>query len=388
MRLVERWRNDVVCRALSRLLTYVVSEVALERFGSERHWLALGEAAAYHFGRMLLNPDGSPVSDIRARHVRSPRTGSTLTVSRPNNPEPLANAVDQALSHAPEDTAPAVEFLMAAEAFGRAALATVPGADWAMRSELEETDRHVWTPHSLADIKDENLRNRPEEERRDLRFCERRSHERLVCHRTRAFAATSAEMAERLHTHYRVPVESIFYFPPGVDSDEFRPYTADKKKSTYGYLEEISGVERTTLENGKIVFETSRMVSNKRKDLLLDAFAKVAAVHDDAYLFIGGGLRTRSSNRFGIESNPTLHFEVVRFLTGFIPDEQIGPLFSVADVYASASEMEGFGMSVSQAAAAGTAIVSSDLIPFSVQYVSGAAAVVPAGSVGQFCGSS
>jgi glycosyltransferase involved in cell wall biosynthesis len=56
----------------------------------------------------------------------------------------------------------------------------------------------------------------------------------------------------------------------------------------------------------------------------------------------------------------------------------------VADVFVSASEMEGFGMSVSQAAAAGVAVVSSDLIPFATQYAPDSAVVVPAGDITGF----
>ena len=59
-------------------------------------------------------------------------------------------------------------------------------------------------------------------------------------------------------------------------------------------------------------------------------------------------------------------------------------MFSLADVYVSTSEMEGFGMSALQAAASGTALVASDLTPFAVQYVPDCALVVPAGDVHAF----
>ncbi len=132
------------------------------------------------------------------------------------------------------------------------------------------------------------------------------------------------------------------------------------------------------------MFETSRMDHTKRKDLLLEAFAMVAKDRDNVYLFIGGGpekelFKSLSKLR---DSKPEL--KGCAILTGFIPEEHIGPLFSMADIYASASEMEGFGMSVLQAAASGTAVVCSDLVPFVVQYVPEEAAVVPAGEVFDF----
>jgi glycosyltransferase involved in cell wall biosynthesis len=71
-------------------------------------------------------------------------------------------------------------------------------------------------------------------------------------------------------------------------------------------------------------------------------------------------------------------------LTGHIPGRFIGPLFSICDVYASASEMEGFGTSVMQAAASGTAVVCTEMTPVAVHYLSEEAAIVPAGEVYDF----
>ena len=53
-------------------------------------------------------------------------------------------------------------------------------------------------------------------------------------------------------------------------------------------------------------------------------------------------------------------------------------IFSLADLYVSASEMEGFGMSVLQAASAGVPIVSSTLIPYTTMYLRGIAEVAQA----------
>ena len=43
-------------------------------------------------------------------------------------------------------------------------------------------------------------------------------------------------------------------------------------------------------------------------------------------------------------------------------------MFSVGHIYATASEMKGFGMSVSQAASAGSPVVSTNTIPFSIHH--------------------
>ena len=65
-----------------------------------------------------------------------------------------------------------------------------------LRRQFNAVDRHVWTAHSLGSLKDQNSRDQPLEVRRALKFCERRSHERTVCGRTRMFVATSGSLPE------------------------------------------------------------------------------------------------------------------------------------------------------------------------------------------------
>jgi len=124
------------------------------------------------------------------------------------------------------------------------------------------------------------------------------------------------------------------------------------------------------------------MDRTKRKDLLLAAFAEIAATHPDCYLMIGGGPENDvlESLQQQLELTPLLKGRA--FLLGAIPDEFIGPMFSVAHIYATASEMEGFGMSVSQAASAGTPIVSTNTIPFSIHHAAEEALLFEPGDKG------
>ncbi|MBN2560729.1 MAG: glycosyltransferase [Phycisphaerae bacterium] len=321
-------------------------------------------------GRPARDPTGeTPVPHVSSRDAKIPIVSSTGV-------SPVVAPDDRA--------APVLRQLATTEALGAAILAVCRGRAEQLERELQATDRHVWTPHSLAAIKEENFRDQPLEVRRDLKFCERRNHERTVCNRTRAFAATSAEIAERLRTHYRVADDRVFYFPPCVDSGVFRRHAGEETDAAYRYLADVSDVPIEKLRSGRIVFETSRMDQTKRKDLLLDAFVRVARARSNAYLFIGGGPENDLFKLLIAQRDARPELRGRAFLTGFIPEKHIGPLFSVADVYVSASEMEGFGMSVSQAAAAGTAVVSSDLIPFVVQYAPNDAIIVRAGDVEGF----
>ncbi|MCK4660688.1 MAG: glycosyltransferase [Phycisphaerae bacterium] len=384
-RLVERWRNDIAAKVIDELLACVLPAQKRERLTRERHWRALGEAPTHHLGHLFIENTGSPAMPLIER-VRQAvvEYAKVAEVDKDAAVKEVMESAWEALGRVEDRMAPALHAIVVADAVGGAILRLFPQqAKWLI-SDLDIVDRHVWTPHSLGSLKQENFRDQPPEVCRPLKFCERRSHEEAVCARTRMFAATSGEIAERLRTHYGVPGERIFYFPPCADTAEFRVYADHETESTYRYLSELSGVEVEALRRGCVIFETSRMDQTKRKDLLLKAFAEVARRRKDVYLFIGGG--PENAVYKSLEACRDAHPEMAgqAFLTGFIPEEHIGPLFSLAAMYVSASEMEGFGMSVLQAAASGTAVVASDLTPFVVQYVADDALVVHAGDVEGF----
>ena len=369
VRLVERWRNDMVFNSITRLLDGILSDKTLEQIRFDRHWMSFGEVPSFHLGWLLINQEELKKLTI-SQQIRAAASRWAVAKGLGVNEENyLVDTAEEMLSKLDDSFEPAFKKLMASAAFGQAILTISPDIDEQLKRNLDRIDKHVWTPHSLGELKDYNFRTRPLDVRRGLKFCERRSHERMICNRTRAFVATSAKIAEHLWTHYRVPVEQTFYFPPCVDGHIFRPYDEKELTTTYRYLSIISGVSEDRLKKGRIVFETSRMDRTKRKDLLLAAFARILPDYDDLYLFIGGG---PENEIFQMLKQQLQYTEVLKgraFLTGPIPDEHIGQMFSLADIYATASEMEGFGMCVSQAAASGTAIASSDVIPFSLNHV-------------------
>ena len=374
--LVERWRDDAAWRVIERVCNGAIDQQLLDELGRDRHWRSLGAAPAHQIGRVLLTGVSQPgmAMDQRVREVA----------------ERFADAhdldADDVVQRVGRVEGGALVELVAADALGRAVLAMLPDEQATLERDVRAADRHVWTPHSLGVLKAENFKNRSPEVVRALRLCERRSHERMVCGATRAFAATSNEIAERLRSDFGVATDRIFYFPPCVDAGVFRPRDEAELGDAYRYLAEVSGVDEQVLRSSRIVFETSRMDRTKRKDLLIKAFAGVAGRHDNAYLFIGGGPDNELFGELAALRDSTPGLVGRAFLTGFIPEEHIGPLLALADVYVSPSEMEGFGMSVLQAAASGTAVVASDLTPFAVQYVPDDAVVVEAGDVGGFAG--
>jgi glycosyltransferase involved in cell wall biosynthesis len=252
-------------------------------------------------------------------------------------------------------------------------------------SMLDLVDRHVWTPHSLGIIKERNFWHKNKETVRSLKFRERDAHEQMICANTKLFCSTSSDILRALLSYHRVQPEGVFDFPPCIDTDMFRPRKESELEGAYRYLSKQSGIHRYLLKSAKIVFETSRMDNTKRKDVLLRAFAQVIQKRDDAYLFVGGG--PTSSPVFDELISIEEELPILRgraFLLGYIPAEVINQIFSLADLFVSCSEMEGFGMSISQAAASGVAVVASDLTPFATTLASDAAVVVQAGDVSGF----
>lgn len=383
-KLIEKWRNDMVALSLERLLEGIIPKNDIREMHDNRHWAAIGEKPALHLGMLLLNQKSIQNHELK-QQVRS--AASCWAIAKglgPNEENFLVDSTEQALEPMESAIEPQFKRLGAAAALGQAMLMQSPDADDTLKRNLDRIDRHIWTPHSLGELKDYNFRDRPLDMRRKLKFCERRSHERMVCNKTRGFVATSSRIAEYLWLNYNVPVETTFYFPPCVDRTIFRPYKEAELDKTYQYLRKVTRLSIQKLKKSTVVFETSRMDRTKRKDLLISAFSKIVDDYEDLLLFIGGGPENElyQSLRRMLAENKNLKNKA--FILGPIPDDQIGPLFSLADVYATASEMEGYGMCVSQAASAGTPVASSDLIPYSLYHVPDCLEIFPAGDANAF----
>ncbi len=363
VKLIERLRDDLTRAFMFHAAGGMMAESARKYEGQEAHRRSLSREVDLHLGRVARQSTGmTHMVEIAATLV-----GHRVTVQPPTevqtNKQDLAEAI----------------------ALGRTLRRTLEWNDLTLDTLLRRADNHVWTPHSVGAIKERNFWDKDEGTIRALKFRERNAHEEVVCRRTPMFCSTSAEIWRALVSYHGVSPKRVFDFPPCIDVRSFRPREQDEMAMEYEYLAGASGVPVETLKQSKIIFETSRMDHTKRKDILLRAFAKIVRQHDDAYLFIGGGPETSpvfQEIKELHQSLPELHGKA--FLLGFIPDEPLDALFALASIFVSASEMEGYGMSVSQAAASGTAVIASDLIPFATQWASEASIIVPAGDVEGF----
>lgn len=378
MNLVKRWSSLLARELVAELVKGVLSDKAKLALEELDTYSAVGEAPAYFVGELLYA--SADDMDPAAQRIQS----AVLLWGEKNAAAEAAKAAQRAMmlfEGQAADLGPALTPIVAADAVGRA-VAELAGLSF--ERELKEVDRHVWTPHSLGVLKQENYRDKPLDVRRNLKFCERRDHEAAVCEATYAFAATSTEIADRLRTHLHVPTERIFFFPPCVDRSLFKHYDEEILAESYSYLADKTGIDVDKLKSSLLIYETSRMDRTKRKDLLLKAFAKVAREVPDTYLLIGGGPENAVFKELEEIREGDEVLKQRAFLLGFVPNANMYPLFDLADLFVSASEMEGFGMSVAQAAAVGTPLIASHLIPFAVQYVPDDALIVRAGDIDGF----
>jgi len=288
-RLIERWRNEIAARTIAEISQGIAPDKAIKALRDHRHTRAVGADPAHALGKLLLDAHAAPNATLSDT---LPRAAGAVIDTR-SIPKDVAGAIHEflgsELTHAQEHVHHAIQHTRMAQYLGEAVLETLTEPFERMVDAFALADRHCWTPHSLGELKDANYKDRPVEVRRDLKFCERRNHERMVCDRTPAFASTSPEISERLCTQYGVDPERVAFFPPGLDTEVFRVYEDHELKPTWRYLEKKTGLSRDDIRNGRVVFEASRMDETKRKDLLLDAFEKVARDHDDTYCFITGG---------------------------------------------------------------------------------------------------
>lgn len=104
----------------------------------------------------------------------------------------------------------------------------------------------------------------------------------------------------------------------------------------------------------------------KRVDLLIDAFSAIASARPDwDLLIIGDGpLRAELEARLPVELKPRVKW------TGFLDDQPtVSALYRLCDVLVLSSGHEPWAVVINEAAAAGLAIVSSDVVGAAAELV-------------------
>lgn len=225
--------------------------------------------------------------------------------------------------------------------------------------------KHVWVPHSLGAVK---KRNMPPESWEGLRIDERITVEKQIIPRLDAVAATSSLIHQSLRDDYGA--EEILFLPPCVNTERFYPREIPSDHDIWRFVADHVPLPVEQVQQYQIVTEISRTDETKRKDVLIKAFAQAHEQHPKTLLLISIDETEEelAAELLGLidDLGVASHTAVVGYVWDELPD-----LYAITSIYCSPSVMEGFGMSVQEAAATKVPVVGSDLIPFVNEYLLG-----------------
>ncbi|MBN2717222.1 MAG: glycosyltransferase [Deltaproteobacteria bacterium] len=370
--LIERWQADFIFEKIKAFFGDKINAQVYEKHFRERHVRAVRHNWHYLIGRLALRSYGVEidVNDSSTRiHKVCMAALEQMEPSLRRYSMPLLSRLQR--THWPAFTIN--KTTVASVAVGQLLADYLSSAGVLCPSDIFRLNRHFWTPHSLGPIKERNFIDYDWDRKRSLQFMERKHYERVVCERTPLIVSTSEAISKTLISHFNVHPDRIIYFPPCVNNG-YRPRTKDECAKGYASLSIFSDIPEEKLRVSRIVIEASRADRTKRKDLVIQGFAGLTDEIQNTYLFVFGGPKNDVFRELQgiIGDNPLLEKRVF-VIPETISFDTLIQIFSLADLYVSASEMEGFGMSVLQAASAGVPIVSSLLIPYTTMYLRGIA---------------
>ena len=241
--------------------------------------------------------------------------------------------------------------------------AAVLGA--ALNSRAARRVPHVWVPHSLGALKKQNM---DPSSWGDLRIDERIRQEREVLSQLDGAVATSSAIRDTFVSAYGYTPQ--YFLPPCVDDSRYRPHEESECSGIWDFLADRSTHTAAELKQRCIVTEISRTDRTKRKDVLIRAFAEVCKRMPGVVLAIALDERAGAPYEEAMALIRDLELTESVIPLGFVWD-QLPCLYAVSTVYCTPSVMEGFGMSAQEAAATAKPVVSSDLVPFVVEYMLG-----------------
>lgn len=372
--LIERWQADFIFERVKSFFQDKLDEKVVADHYRERHIRAVRHNWQYLIGRLVLRSYGVDI-DVNDSPSKMHKQCMAALEKIDSSLVRYSVTLLSRLQRAYWPTFTINKTTVASVAVGHLLADFLARAGVLCSTDIYRLNRHFWTPHSLAPIKEKNFLDYDWDRKRSLQFVERKHHERVVCERSPLILSTSEAISKTLVSHFNVHPDRIIYFPPCVNND-FRARTKDECSKGYASLSIFSDISEEKLRNSKIIIEASRADQTKRKDLVIQGFAGLAKEMEDTYLFVFGGPRNEVFRELhGIIGDSPGLAERVFVIPETISFDTLVQIFSLASLYVSASEMEGFGMSVLQAASSGVPIVSSMLIPYTTMYLRDIAAI-------------
>ncbi len=234
-----------------------------------------------------------------------------------------------------------------------------------LNERLETKVPHLWIPHSLGAIK---KRNMPPESWEKLRVDERIETEKEFIPTLDHVAATSSLIRTSMREDYGREIE--LFLPPCIDPERYYPRTVTEDEAIWDFLVEKSGESKKSLQNSRFIIEISRTDKTKRKDVLLRSFAKVHTELPETRLIVA--MEKNESELYDELTDLMKELGIEDFVIPIGHEaDRLPLLYALTSVYCSPSVMEGFGMSVQEAAATAVPVVGSDKIPFVSEYLLG-----------------
>jgi glycosyltransferase involved in cell wall biosynthesis len=229
---------------------------------------------------------------------------------------------------------------------------------------LPKQVKHIWVPHSLGAVKKRNVKP---ERWGNLRVNERIENEEQLIKEIDAVAATSATIRQSLQKDYHYQSTPLF-LPPCIDPKRYHPQIIQNDHTIWGFLSKHSGLTSQEVQDSLIITEISRTDITKRKDVLIKAFAQVNKKYPKTLLVI-----TIDKNNFALakELIALIQSLGIRKQVAVLGSvwEKLPDIYAVTDIYCTPSIMEGFGMTPQEAAATKVPVVSSNLVPFAMEYL-------------------
>lgn len=233
-------------------------------------------------------------------------------------------------------------------------------------------------PHSLGILKRSNFEDAPRDILEKFNFPYRIEQENRIIGEVEGVVATSKTIYRTLRD-YETRVKNPLWMPPGVKTEDFYPRRIDECSAAIALLSEATGADETEIVNllkTKVVFlEISRTARTKKKSVLLKAFDEMTN-KDHALLILNVDRESPIYGTIRKTLSGMRDRKGIILLNRRITDAEVAQLSALANVYVSASVMEGWGMSVQQAAASRCAIISSKHIPFVTEILKGNALII------------
>lgn len=210
--------------------------------------------------------------------------------------------------------------------------------------------------------------------------------------RARFILTGSRHSRSEISVRFKVPSEKIIYTPNGVSFEflQFSVFNLAKEKFSYlmnyfsdfGEPEEKKGLaEEKVRENiqgkmneimnkikkkygikGPYFFSLSRLNPRKNITLLIEAFNLLKETKKIPYqLLIGGKIDVKYKSIIEVIKKSFYKDDIK--LLGFVPEDDLGYLYSGAEAFIFLSEYEGFGLPVLEAMACGTPVIASFIGP-------------------------